>query len=161
VSTPRSAAEPARLAGPDPGGDSGPHLSPGFWLHHAALHWRAALDAALTPLALTPTQFILLATTGWLEHRGDPPTQQQVADGSGADRVMTSKIIRTLEDRGLITRRPDEADARAIRLALTPKGRTLARRATAVAQDVDDAFFGPTPESLRATLRDLANRSVR
>lgn len=47
--------------------DEGPLRSPGFWLHHAALTWRAELDARLRPLGLTPTQFMLLGSAGWLE----------------------------------------------------------------------------------------------
>jgi DNA-binding MarR family transcriptional regulator len=41
-----------------------------------------------------------------LEHVGEPPTQQAVADHAGADRMMTSKVVRSLEQRGLVTRRP-------------------------------------------------------
>ena len=31
-------------------------MSPGFWLHHAALAWRQVFDRRLRPLNLTPTQ---------------------------------------------------------------------------------------------------------
>ncbi|WP_163571709.1 MarR family winged helix-turn-helix transcriptional regulator [Fodinicola feengrottensis] len=110
--------------------DSGPMLSPGFWLHHAALTWRAALDAGLRPLGLTPTQFMLLASAGWLEHVAGPPTQQAVAEQAGADRMMTSKIVRALQERALLERRTDPTDARAVRLSLTPAGRALVRQAT-------------------------------
>ena len=56
-------------------------MSPGFWLHHAALEWRQRLDRTLRPLGLTPTQFNLLGSIGWLDRtRPLPPTQQQVAD---------------------------------------------------------------------------------
>ena len=48
-------------------------LSAGFWLHHAALTWRAELDGRLRPLGLSPTQFIVLAAAGWLEHVAGPP----------------------------------------------------------------------------------------
>src|SRR5437764_13215231 len=96
--------------------ESGPMLSPGFWLHHAALAWRAELDARLRPLGLTPTQFMVLATAGWLEHLDGPPTQQQVADGAGTDRQMTSRVVRALQDHGLITRHAHESNARSLRL---------------------------------------------
>ena len=36
----------------------GPLMSPGFWLHHAALAWRQAMEHRLRPLGLTPTQFM-------------------------------------------------------------------------------------------------------
>ncbi len=136
--------------------ESGPMLSPGFWLHHAALTWRAELDARLRPLGLTPTQFIVLASAGWLEHLGQTPTQQEVAEQAGADRMMTSKVVRTLEERGLLVRQSDQSDARALRLALTPAGRSLVNRAAQVARDVDAHFFGSEPAPLRATLRRIA-----
>lgn len=134
---------------------TGPLLSTGFWLHQAALAWRAELDTRLRPLGLTPTQFMLLATTGWLTHLGQRPTQQEVAEQAGADRMMTSKVVRALADRGLLQRESDAADARALRLALTPAGRDLVRRATKIAREVDTRFFGPDSTDLRAALRQL------
>lgn len=131
-------------------------LSAGFWLHHAALTWRAELDARLRPLGLTPTQFMLLASAGWLEHVDGPPTQREVAEQAGADRMMTSKVVRGLEDRGLLVRQVHESDARALRLELTTTGRDLVRRATKVAREVDTLFFGDDVASLRATLRRIA-----
>ena len=83
--------------------DAGPLLSPGFWLHQAALAWRAELEARLRPLGLTPTQFLLLASTGWLERTGKP-TQQALAEHTGADRMMTSRVVRTLEERSRLRR---------------------------------------------------------
>ena len=138
--------------------DAGPLLSTGFWLHQAALAWRAELDARLRPLGLTPTQFLLLASTGWLEHLGEQPTQQDVAHQAGADRMMTSKVVRALEERGLLRRDVDSSDARVLRLALTPTGRELTRAATGIARDVDSGFFGPEPAALRASLRRLTER---
>ncbi len=122
--------------------DSGPLLSPGFWLQPAALSWRAELDTRLRPLGLTPTQFIVLASVSWLEHLSGAPTQQAVAEQAGADRMMTSKVARTLEQRGLLVRKPHGADARALRLALTPAGRTMVNHGTRAARDVDALFFG-------------------
>lgn len=66
-------------------------LSAGFWLHHAALTWRAELATRLQPLGLTPTQFIVLAATGWLEHLHGPPTQE-IAEQAGADRMMPPRL---------------------------------------------------------------------
>jgi DNA-binding MarR family transcriptional regulator len=131
-------------------------LSAGFWLHHAALTWRAEMDARLRPLGLTPTQFMVLATAGWLEHVDGPPTQQQVADSAGTDRQMTSRVIRVLQDQGLITRQANESNARSLRVSLTPQGRALARDAVQLAQSLDEQLFGPAATGLRATFRDIA-----
>ena len=138
------------------GDDTGPLLSPGFWLHHAALAWRAELDARLAPLGVTPTQFLLLASAGWLEQHGESPTQQQVADLAGADRTMASKVMRVLTDQALIRREVHEADARAVQIRLTAAGRQLTRRAVAAARSVDAEVFGAEPADLRAALRRIA-----
>ena len=136
----------------------GPLLSPGFWLHHAALAWRQALDSGLRPLGLTHTQFNLLASVHWLSNQSGPPTQQEAAEMSGADRMMASKVLRTLEDRGLITRVQDAQDSRAKRLAATPEGRDLVRQAVRVVAQVDADFFGAGDEreQLRQQLRNMA-----
>jgi DNA-binding MarR family transcriptional regulator len=55
---------------------------------------------------------------------------------------MTSQVVRTLEAKGLLSRDVDHADTRARRLTLTPRGRTLARRAITAVEDADAAFFG-------------------
>ncbi|MFF0269215.1 MarR family winged helix-turn-helix transcriptional regulator [Kribbella sp. NPDC004536] len=138
------------------GEPEGPLASPGFWLHHAALKWRAELDRRLREVGLTPTQFLLLASTGWVEHTQGAPTQQQVAQTAGADRMMTSKVVKNLEDNGLLRRSPDPADARAYRLQLTPAGRRAAAKAIAVAQALDEELFGDAPAGLRTALRRIA-----
>ncbi|NUR98895.1 MAG: MarR family transcriptional regulator [Kribbellaceae bacterium] len=134
----------------------GPPASPGFWLHHAALRWRAELDRRLREVGLTPTQFLLLASTGWVEHTQGAPTQQQVAQTAGADRMMTSKVVKNLEDAGLLRRTPDPSDARAYRLQLTPAGRRTARKAIAIAAELDKELFGDNPAALRDMLQEIA-----
>jgi DNA-binding MarR family transcriptional regulator len=136
--------------------EEGPLLSPGFWLLQAALAWRAVLAERLGPLDLTPTQFTLLATVGWLEHTDGPPTQQAVAEHAGADRMMTSKVVRALEGRGLLRREPHPSDARSFRLTLTPAGRASTRRATTLAVEVDAALFGADAAAVRPVLRRIA-----
>ncbi|MEV6100648.1 MarR family transcriptional regulator [Nocardia sp. NPDC051981] len=134
----------------------GPLMSPGFWLHHAALEWRATLERNLRPLGLTPTQFNLLASAGWLSREGELPTQQQVADMSGSDRMMASKVIRGLEERGLLLRHADPADARVLRIELTSAGRELASQGVQTAVDTDAQLFGDDGDQLREHLKPIA-----
>jgi hypothetical protein len=113
-------------------GPRGPLMSPGFWLHHAAPAWRQVFDRRLRPLNLTPTQFMLLASAGWLAATsGRPPTQQEVADHADADRAMTSRVLQTLVDRGLVIRQPDPADGRVKCLGPTPEDVNLPGAASA------------------------------
>jgi DNA-binding MarR family transcriptional regulator len=131
---------PAPELGPGP---VGPFASPGYWLHRASLAYLRELDAALRPLGLTHTQFSVLAAVSWIGRGAGPPTQQQVAEFAGIDRMMTSKVLGTLEERGLIERVADDGDARRRRCHLTGAGQGTIPAATRAARDVDARFFGP------------------
>ena len=85
----------------------GPLASSGYWLRRSAQQWRRELGMRLRELDLTPTQFDVIAATSWLARSGTAPTQQDIADFSGNDRMMTSKVVRALEARGLVARRPE------------------------------------------------------
>jgi DNA-binding MarR family transcriptional regulator len=135
-------------------------MSPGFWLHHAALAWRTLFDRRLRPLSLTPTQFMLLSAAGWLANtQGQPPTQQEVADFAGADRMMTSKVLQALAERGLIERDADPADARVKRLRPTEEGSALIRRGIRIAVDLDEQLFGAGAHPLREHLQQITQHA--
>src|ERR1700742_1623691 len=123
-----------------------PDESPGFLLWHVTLRWQRDIAAALAPLDLTHVQFVLLATTWWLNTQGEDPNQLSVATQASTDVKMTSQVLRRLEAKGLIRREVDPADTRARRLRVTDRGAELARQAIAVVEDVDAAFFRATPD---------------
>jgi len=140
-----------------------PADSPGFLLWHATLRWQRGIAAALAPLGLTHVQFVLLATTWWLNSRGEDPNQLALARQAGTDVKMTSQVLRKLETKGLIQRDVDAADTRARRLPVTGRGAELAVRALAAVDAADAEFFRPLPDSaaLLAMLRPLAQHSSR
>jgi DNA-binding MarR family transcriptional regulator len=133
---------------------TGPLASTGYWLKVGALAWQRELDARLRSLNLTTPQFNVLAAVGWLGHSGQPPTQQEAADFAGTDRMMTSKLLNTLERAGLVERVSDSTDARVRRVHLTDQGRTAITRSTALAREVDRDLFG-TDVALRDALRGV------
>lgn len=122
-----------------------PNESPGFLLWHATLRWQREINAALKPLGLTHVQFVLLASTWWLNEHGERPNQVDLAAWAGTDVKMTSQVLRSLETKGLIEREVDPADTRARRLQPTRRGASLARRAITVVEDVDEQFFRDLP----------------
>ncbi len=138
-----------------------PNDSPGFLLWHVTLRWQRDIAAALAPLALTHVQFVLLATTWWLNSRGQNPNQLSLARQADTDVKMTSQVLRKLEAKGLVQREVDAADTRAKRLRATGRGAELAERAIAAVEAADAAFFQAIPDSaaLLAMLRPLARRS--
>ncbi len=119
-----------------------PEASPGFLLWRATLAWQRAVRDALVPLGLTHVQFVVLAAVAWLA-AGEPPTQRVLADHAGIDVMMASQVVRVLEARGLVERRPHPTDGRARQVVPTAAGAALAARALAVVEDADAVFFRP------------------
>jgi DNA-binding MarR family transcriptional regulator len=135
-----------------------PGESPGFLLWHATLRWQRDITTALGPLGLTHVQFVLLACTWWLNEQGEHPNQLAVARQAGTDVKMTSQVLRTLEDKGLLARETDPADTRAKRLRVTTAGAELAPRAIEAVEGVDAEFFGPVAaDDAVGLLRRLAH----
>lgn len=122
-----------------------PGSSPGFLLWHATLRWQRVMAAALAPLDLTHVQFVLLACAWWLGREQNPPNQLALAAQAGTDVKMTSAVLATLERKGLISREPDPADARAKRISVTARGADLAPRAIEAVEAADAEFFKGVP----------------
>jgi DNA-binding MarR family transcriptional regulator len=135
-----------------------PDDSPGFLLWHVTLRWQRDMVAAPSPLDLTHVQFVLRASTWWLNTHREQPSQVAVAQQAGTDVKMTSQVLRTLEAKGLITREVDTADTRARRIQVTDRGASLAVEAVAAVEAADTAFFRGAPDlpALIRTLRELA-----
>jgi DNA-binding MarR family transcriptional regulator len=130
---------------------------PGLLLCQVTNRWQAAQRAALKPFGLTHVQFVLLASLTWLEAEG-PVTQRRLAAHAATDPMMTSQVLRALEERGLVVRRPHPHDRRARALAVTRKGASLANRSVRAVEECDRSFFGDLGEDvprLVASLRRL------
>jgi DNA-binding MarR family transcriptional regulator len=79
---------------------------------------------------VTPSQLSALAT---LDRHG-PMRLADLADHEGIARSTITRLVRQLEDGGLITRSADPADGRCAIAALSPNGRELLRDARGRAQ---------------------------
>ena len=132
----------------------GPEASPGFLMWRAALAWQRDIAAALEPVELTHSQFVLLACTQWLEEHGDGASQVMVATQAGMDVKTTSQVLRRLERAGLVSRQPDPKDARARIVTMTAAGRDVGARATCLVEDADEAYFAAVPHLREALLRE-------
>ncbi len=131
-----------------------PERSAGFLLWHVTLRWQREIAGALAPLDLTHVQFVLLASTWWLNsHDEIEPNQLTVARHAGTDVKMTSQVLARLEAKGLLRREADASDTRAKRLRVTDQGAKLAQHAISVVDAVDAAFFAAADD--QQTLRRL------
>ncbi|MET0464290.1 MAG: MarR family transcriptional regulator [Chitinophagaceae bacterium] len=128
-----------------------PNDSPGYLLGQVTMLWQRKLKKVLDPLDLTQTQFVLLAALGWLSKKSNAVTQVDIANQSNADRMMVSKVLRTLEEKGFIARQEHNTDTRAKIVKLTPDGRKILQTALTKVENADTEFFA----SLGAKLSGL------
>ncbi|MCL4111389.1 UNVERIFIED_CONTAM: hypothetical protein GTU68_035766 [Idotea baltica] len=126
-----------------------PRDSPGFLLSQLSTLWHRKQKKILDPLDLTHTQFVLMATLAWLSKSSEQVTQIDIAGESNTDRMMVSKVLRTLENKGFITRVPHKSDTRAKVVRLTSSGTKVVQKALEKVESSDIAFF----EYLKADLK--------
>lgn len=139
--------------------------SPGFLLWQLTNLWQQRIRSALAPLGITHVQFVLLASVDWLEQAGTVVTQAALARHAHTDIMMTSQVVRTLEEKGLLTRTTHPTDTRAKVVSLTTAGRQVAQRAIHVIETVDEQFFqglGEQASTLVSLMQDVirANTEV-
>jgi MarR family transcriptional regulator, organic hydroperoxide resistance regulator len=121
---------------------AGPAESPGFLLWKISNAWQRRQRTALQPYGLTHSQFVVLATATWFG-ASETLTQSRISRLSGIDPMTTSQVLRALEAASLIQRVDHPKDPRAKSIMVTQVGRDLARKAIAVVEETDAAFFGP------------------
>lgn len=109
----------------------------------------------LDPLDLTQTQFVLLAALGWLSKKGNAITQVDIANQSNADRMMVSKVLRTLEEKGFITRQEHETDTRAKTIRLTTNGEVVLQKAIIEIENADLDFFATLGNKLSSFNKNM------
>jgi MarR family transcriptional regulator, transcriptional regulator for hemolysin len=115
--------------------------SPGFLLWKLTALWQRKLGDVLGALAITQTQYAILASLRWFEDKREPPTQAHLALHTKIDKMTLSKAIRKLEDAGLLARASSPEDSRAMHVRFTAKGRKLVHQAVVAIETADDEFF--------------------
>jgi DNA-binding MarR family transcriptional regulator len=114
------------------------------------MRWQRAIDAALRPLGLTHTQYLVLASAACvIREQGDAVAQLAIAESAELDRATISTLVRKLETRGLLDRGMDAIDGRRWRVILTRRGQSLLEKATSLVEATAADVAPP---------RDLARR---
>ncbi|RYY56939.1 MAG: MarR family transcriptional regulator [Chitinophagaceae bacterium] len=127
-----------------------PNDSPGYLLGQVTMLWQRKQKKVLDPLDLTQTQFALLAALAWLSRESNEVTQVDIARQSNADRMMVSKVLRTLEEKGFLKRREHETDTRAKTISLTSSGEVVLQKALREIENADLGFFASLEAKLPA-----------
>lgn len=118
-----------------------PEDSPGYLLGQLTMLWQRKQKRVLDPLDLTHTQFVLLCALAWLSGDSDQVTQVDIANQGNADRMMVSKVLRTLEEKKFITRHEHPTDTRAKTIRLTAEGEKVLQKAIVCVETADLDFF--------------------
>lgn len=116
-----------------------------------------ALEAVLAPLGLSFADFDVLNTL----RREAPPAGMHPRDLARASLItsgaMTARLDR-LERAGLVQRRPDPQDRRAVRVRLSRQGDALAQRALTAVLAADEGFLAPLSDPQRRSVAGLLRR---
>jgi DNA-binding MarR family transcriptional regulator len=115
----------------------------GFLLWQVSKLWQHHLALALRDLNLASTQAVVLANILRFSEEGLPVTQALLSKATKVDRMTTSQTVRSLERKGLITRRSSKEDLRTIQVQLTPRGRNVAFETVGRLAAAHQAFFSP------------------
>ena len=89
-----------------------------------------------------------------------PISQQELGEQLGIDRTTIVELIDELERQGVVVRRRNAADRRSYALVLTPKGRTVQKRASRAFDEAADEFFNALKPSERQLLSDMMRRLI-
>ncbi|GAB4285251.1 MAG: MarR family transcriptional regulator [Opitutales bacterium] len=118
-----------------------PQSNPGFVLWRLGSVWRKRAQEVLVKHGLTHPQFVLLACISEFSKKGEKPTQIRLAEYCGMDAATVSQVVRNLEEKGFICRKPLNGDQRAKALGTLEKGRTALAEAWPSIHVMDRAFM--------------------
>lgn len=127
----------------------------GFMLWQVANGWQRAARAVLAPTGLTYVQTLLLAGLADRVESEGPITQAGLAQALGADAMMTSQVLRTLEGAGLVRRERDPKDTRARNVVLTEEGVRKLGQVRPLLSHIDEAFFDPLGKKEKRFVKSL------
>jgi len=115
----------------------------GYLVWHLSTKWRVAVDRALKRFGLTHAHYLVLGSLAEFSRGGGKPSQRELADFAGLEVMYVSKLVRPLEESGLVRRADHPDDPRAFELELTARGADLTERAAAVMRELFDQLLVP------------------
>jgi DNA-binding MarR family transcriptional regulator len=126
-----------------------------YLLRQAQLAAHAALDAELSPLGVTPTQYAVLSLAAG---RGAPRSSAELARRAGVSAQAMAEMIAGLEAKGLIRRDEAPDNRRVLHIRPTRRGTLLLRRCDAAADAAEAALLGALSQGERRVLDGLLRR---
>lgn len=121
-----------------------------------------ASNAVSTRIAAQYRKRFGLKTTEWrvMAVLGDsgPHTQRELCQLTLMDKVPVNRACKTLEDRGLAARQPNQRDGRSHLLELTGEGVRVHARIMPLAEAIEAELFGVLGEDERTALTGMLSR---
>ena len=115
--------------------------SPIFYMMRATHNYKKSTRRLLIDFDITQTQLMLLGSLLIYTREGKVATQIDLADYLKADKMMVSKVLRTLEKKGFIIRENHPEDGRAKSLVVTEKGLKIIEATLKVVTKFNEEFF--------------------
>lgn len=122
---------------------SDPESNAGFVMWQVSMLWQRKLKAGLDTLNITHAQFLLLSALDYLSTQKNIVSQQDLAMHCSIDKMMTSKILRTMQKKGLLTRKKNKMDTRSKNMAISDEGLEILKKATKLVDKVEGDFLLP------------------
>ncbi|MBX3610019.1 MAG: MarR family transcriptional regulator [Hydrogenophaga sp.] len=124
---------------------------PGFLLRRTHQISAAVFESACAEVGLTPAQYgvlTVLATEPGLD-------QTRLARALAFDKVTVMRVLKGLEERGLVSRERSSVSRRQMTVALTPQGVSLLDAARAPAEEAYQRLLSPLTPVQRRQLIEL------
>ena len=126
-----------------------------YLLNRAGARIAASFSEEVRPLGATLQMWRVLAA---LRER-DGRRMGDLSETTSIEVSTLTRLVDTMEKKGLVARRRDAGDARAVALHVTPAGRRLTRRVLPIAERYErvalDGFSAAETSALKAALRRL------
>lgn len=142
-----SAGEPASVA-------AGPRPSLMYAIKQVELAARAHMDELVKPVGITALQYTALTVL----RRHDGLSSAQLARNSFVTAQSMADMVTALERRGLIVRRRDPDNRRALLISLTCAGHELLAAQDAAMTALEERMLADLSERQRLDLEDYLNR---
>ena len=111
--------------------------NPGFLVGRLSRRMAAEMDRRMREHGLTFAQAAVMSRLWWQDGLSQSDLQEQV----GVDASTLTGLLQRMTRQGLVRRHRDAADARALRVYLTPRGRALRPELTPEAESLNARFF--------------------
>jgi DNA-binding MarR family transcriptional regulator len=118
-----------------------PSQDSGYLLWQISNIWQRKMNDLLADHSITHVQYLLMATIIWMEEQELSINQISLARQAQSHKMMTSKVLRSLEKQGYVTRVDDPRDTRSKMISLTFRGREKFKEVKHIFDREDRKFF--------------------